>query len=64
MHKLYNCSLRVPDAGESELAPLQKAQKSIIQPLIRSKMAIVPFLFGNSALIYQDSLLEIPERTW
>lgn len=31
--------------SESELVPLQKAQKPIIQAVIRSKMAVVPFPF-------------------
>ena len=44
-------------------AKVQKAQKPIIQTVIRSKMAIAPFLFGTSALISQDYLLEKPDRT-
>jgi hypothetical protein len=43
---------------ESERAPLQKAQKLLIQSVTPSKIVVVPLPISNSVLAHEDHLPE------
>jgi hypothetical protein len=58
MHELYCCSQPVPLFVGVGTNTFTKSLKPIIQAVIRSKMAIVPFPFGNSVLVREGYLPE------